>query len=150
MADIATISAVLGSLKTAHELAKVIKTSSKSLEQAEVRFQLAELISALAEAKMELADVQSVIIEKDEHIKMLQNQLIENRNKIYEAPYYWLVDGEEREGPFCQKCKDVDDIYVRLQNAGAKGYWLCKCCNQYYKDRNYVPNKRRRTTTGLY
>ncbi|BDU39600.1 hypothetical protein [Vibrio nigripulchritudo] len=150
MADIATISAVLGSIKTAHDLAKVIKTSSDSLEKAEIRFQLAELVSALAEAKMELADIQSVIIEKDEEIKDLQDQLVERRSKIYEAPYYWLVDGDERDGPFCQKCKDVDNIFVRLQSTGGVGHWQCRSCNQYYRDSDYVPQPRRHRTSGIF
>ena len=54
MADIATIAAALGSLKTATDIAKLIKDSGSSLEQAEVKLQIAELISSLAEANWKL------------------------------------------------------------------------------------------------
>ncbi|MDE1348504.1 hypothetical protein [Vibrio aestuarianus] len=150
MADIAVISAALGSIKTAHELAKVIKTSSESLEKAEVKFQLAELISALAETKMELAEIQSTIIQKDEQIKELQSQLSERGKLEYEAPYYWRVDGGLKDGPFCQKCRDVDNLLVRLQSTRTLGYWSCKSCGKDYMDSNYKPVKRRRTSSGLY
>lgn len=149
MADIAAIGAALGSLKTAHELAKVIKTSSESLEKAEVKFQLAELISALAETKMELAEIQSTIIQKDEQIKELQSQLSERDKLEYEAPYYWRVADDKKDGPFCQKCKDVDGLLVRLQSTTSKGYWSCKSCDKNYIDSHYQQVKRRRSS-GLY
>lgn len=150
MADIAAISAALGSIKTAHELAKVIKSSSETLEKAEVKFQLAELISALAETKMELAEIQSTIIQKDEQIKELQFQLSERGKLKYEAPYYWRIDNDKKDGPFCQKCKDVDNLLVRLQTTTSKGYWSCKSCGKDYADSDYKPVKRRRTSSGLY
>ncbi|MGI3026535.1 hypothetical protein ACRTC8_17550 [Vibrio cholerae] len=138
MADIAVISAALGSLKTAHELAKIIKTSGDSLEKAEIKFQLAELISALAEAKIELADIQSTIIQKDEQIKEQQCQLSEREKLEYEAPYYWRIDGDKKDGPFCQKCCDVNSLLVRLQTTRVCGCWICKNCGKDYLDNNYT------------
>ncbi|EIF8949803.1 hypothetical protein LF048_003482 [Vibrio cholerae] len=146
MADIAVISAALGSLKTAHELAKIIKTSSDSLEKAEVKFQLAELISALAEAKMELAEIQSTIIQKDDQIKELQCQLSEREKLEYEAPYYWRIDGDKKDGPFCQKCRDVDNLLVRLQTTRVCGCWNCKSCGKDYMDSDYTPVRLRLKT----
>ena len=65
MADITTINAVLTSIKTASDLAKIIKDSNKTLEQAEIKYKLAELISALADAKMEIAEVRELLSSKD-------------------------------------------------------------------------------------
>ncbi len=46
--DIAAIGSLLSSLKTATDIAKFIKDSDVSLEKAETKLKLAELVSALA------------------------------------------------------------------------------------------------------
>ena len=50
--DMTAITAVLGSIKTATEIAKYIKDSNVSFEKAETKLRLAELIGALADAKL--------------------------------------------------------------------------------------------------
>jgi len=138
MADIATIAAALGSLKTATDIAKLIKDSGASLEQAEVKLQIAELISALAEAKIEIAGIQSELMEKDNIISSLNEQLSIKENVVWEKPYYWLVDQDDRDGPFCQRCYDVEQRLVRLQGSGKNG-WSCRSCKSSYTDSSYVP-----------
>ena len=65
MTEISTISAILGSVKTATEIAKLIKDSYFSLEKAEMKLKLAELISALADAKIEISEIQELILQKE-------------------------------------------------------------------------------------
>ncbi|HDY7666924.1 TPA: hypothetical protein RQJ89_004159 [Vibrio vulnificus] len=137
MADIATISALLGSIKTATELAKVIKDSGSTLEQAEIKMQFAELISALADAKMELADLQTELAEKDQEIKQLELTLAKRKSVVWEKPYYWVTENGENDGPFCAQCYDSTDKLIRLQGGGSK-LWVCKTCNCNFKDKNYV------------
>lgn len=48
MPDIATISAFLGSIKTATELAKAIKGADLSLEKAETKLKMANLIQKMS------------------------------------------------------------------------------------------------------
>ena len=144
MADIATIAAALGSIKTASEIAKLIKDSGASLEQAEVKLQIAELIGALAEAKIEIAGIQSDLIEKDQAIAELTSKLELRQNLVWEKPYYWADDGEKRDGPFCQHCYDVNQQLVRLQGGG-KNAWHCKSCRNTYFDKNYVRPQPRRS-----
>lgn len=36
-----------------------------------------------------------------------------------------------KDGPFCQKCKDTEDKFVRLQDYG-EGGWYCVNCRQSY------------------
>jgi len=55
---------------------------------------------------------------------------------IYEAPFYWLVDGDKRDGPYCQKCYDDNQKLIRLQLLG-KGLWECKTCDNDYTDSDY-------------
>lgn len=136
MADIATIAAALGSIKTASDIAKLIKDSSSTLEQAEIKLQIAELISALADAKIEMAGVQSEILEKDKTISGLQDLLDAKKNLVWESPCYWVKEGDEKDGPFCQRCYDVDHKLVRLQGGGEDA-WGCHSCKNFYFDKNY-------------
>ncbi len=57
MADMAAISAALTSVKAAMELAKLLRGADLSLEKAEGKMKLAELMEALASARTELAQV---------------------------------------------------------------------------------------------
>ena len=136
MIEIAALTTILGSIKTATEIARLIKDSDFSLEKAEIKLKLADLISALADAKIQAAELHSVIFDKDEKIKELEESLNLKQNLHYEAPYYWLGEGENKEGPFCQKCYDDNGKTIRLQGTG-KGYWECRVCKSAYKDSNY-------------
>ena len=53
--DVAAIGSLLGSLKTATDIAKFVRESSVSLERAELKMKLAQLIEALSNAKIEAA-----------------------------------------------------------------------------------------------
>ncbi len=81
MTDIVTISAFLGSIKTATDIAKAIKGADLSLEKAETKLKMAELISALADAKIQAAEIQDLIQEKDERITELE-ELIRFKFKL--------------------------------------------------------------------
>ena len=70
--DIAAIGSLLSSLKTATDIAKFIRESDFSIEKAETKMKLAELISSLADAKIEAAEVQQSILERDEIIRTLE------------------------------------------------------------------------------
>jgi tRNA(Ile2) C34 agmatinyltransferase TiaS len=130
------ISTILGSIKTAADIAQLLKNSDLSLEKAELKLKLAELVGALADAKIEIAGVQELVSEKDKKIKSLE-QAADISNKVkYQAPYYWLVDGTSKDGPFCQQCRDKDEALIRLQGHG-NGSWECKTCKNTYTDSSY-------------
>lgn len=147
MPDIIAISSILTSLKTALDLAKSVKESSTSLSQAEIDLKIAGLVTALAEAKIEVANVQDEILKRDDEICKLKNKLQVKGNMVWDKPYYWYTEGEEKQGPFCQKCYDSDEKMIRLQGGGKK-YWRCTVCKTKYADANYeerkisVPNRR--------
>jgi ribosomal protein L37AE/L43A len=142
MPDLVAISSILASLKTASELAKAMKASHTSVEQAEINFIIADLISALADAKIQVADVQSEILVRDSEIRALKEQLELQQNLVWEKPYYWLIHNDEKDGPYCQKCYDADNKLVRLQGGGTS-FWLCKVCNSKFYDSNYEKPKHR-------
>jgi hypothetical protein len=131
--EITSISSLLVSIKTATDIAKLIKESDTSLEKAESKLKLAELISALADAKIEVADIQQVILDKDAEIRGLHDQLKIKAKVQWDKPYYWLIDGTQKDGPFCQHCYDKNQQLIRLQGNG-EGYWDCKACKNGYAD----------------
>jgi ribosomal protein L37AE/L43A len=134
--DITAISAALTSIKTAADLAKLIKDTDSSLERAESKLKLAELMSALADAKLEVVEIQQLVSEKDARIRSLEEQVALKERLQWESPYYWLVNGSSKEGPFCQQCFDTDGKQVRLQGNGS-GWWKCAACKNTYTDKDY-------------
>ncbi len=60
MTDFTAIASILGSVKTATEIAKLLKNTDLSFEQAEMKLKLADIISALADARIEISEIQSV------------------------------------------------------------------------------------------
>lgn len=134
--DIASVSAVLGSIKTATEIAKYIKDTDLSLEKAETNLKLADLIGALADAKLEVVGVQQTLAESEARIRDLEGQL-EIRAKLkWIDPSYWLEAGAALDGPFCQQCYDTGRKLVRLQGSG-DGYYQCKACQNSYVTQAY-------------
>lgn len=89
MPDMATVSAVLGSLKTATDIAKFIRESDVSIERAELKLKIADLVSALADVKIELVDLQEVFAAKEQRIRELEGAF-EARDSLvrrYDAYY---------------------------------------------------------------
>ncbi len=134
--DLTTISAALGALKTATEIAKFFRDNDDALEKAEAKLKLAELISALAEAKIQISDIQQAMAEKDIEIKELIRRMQLHADLKWEDPYYWQTHGEQIDGPFCQPCYDKDKRIARLSHVET-GHWSCQVCNQHFYDRNY-------------
>lgn len=136
--DISSIGAALSSIKTAADLAKIIKDSSSSLEQAEVKFKLAELVGALAEAKMDIASIQELILDKEKEISVLKG-LLEIKGKVtWEKPYYFLIEDGKKDGPYCPTCYDNHNKMIRLQDEG-NGCWRCHVCNGWLQDSSHRP-----------
>lgn len=134
--DISTISAILTSVRTATDIAKLLKETDLSLEKAETKLKLAELIEALADVKMQLADVRELLIEKDEEIRKLEDNLKEKGSLVFEMPYYWLETEKGKDGPFCQACYDKDRKLIRLQG-DKSGFWQCQVCKNSCTDSSY-------------
>lgn len=136
MPDLVTISSFLGSLKTATEIAKWLKDSTVTIEQAETKLKLAELIGALADAKLEVAEIQELLLEKDKRIKELED-FQEIRNKmIWRDSVYYQKSDEGEDGPYCPQCYDSNKKVIRLQNYGT-GHWHCMTCDKSFYSNTY-------------
>lgn len=132
MPDMASISVVLSSIKTADDIAKLLREGDVSLEKAETKLKLAELVGVLADAKLELAEVQNLLLDKDKKIMTLGQTLHTRKNVLWESPWYWCVDGGKKDGPFCQQCYDKELKLIRLQDY-RNCYWGggLSCKNSY-------------------
>jgi hypothetical protein len=116
MPDMASISVVVSSIKTAADIAKLLRETDVSLEKAETKLKLAELVGALADAKLDLAEVQNLLLDKDKKIMTLEQTLHTRKNVLWESPWYWSVDGGKKNGPFYQQCYDKELKLIRLQD----------------------------------
>ena len=131
MTDLAGVSLVLSSIKAATDIARLLKDTNLSLEKAEAKLKLAELVGALADAKIQIAEVQDILLEKEAKIKKLEERADTKKNVVWESPWYWHVDGGKKDGPFCQQCYDKDGTLIRLQ-CYRNSYWMCLNCKNGY------------------
>jgi ribosomal protein L37AE/L43A len=139
MPDIATISSILTSLKAATEIAKFLKDTDISLEKAETKLKLAELVSALAETKSEIAEIQELLIEKDKKINELQYALTQHERMVWRDSVYYMQTEDGEEGPYCPQCYDSERKVIRLQTY-EKGCWHCQTCDKTFFSNTYYPS----------
>ena len=106
MADMATISAITGSVKVAIDIAQAIKDADVSLEKAELKIRMAELISALADTKIASAEIVEILRQKDAEIEKLRNLLKFKEKLIRVREAYFEVDesGKPMGDPYCSHC----------------------------------------------
>lgn len=129
--DIAAIGSLLTSLKTATDIAKLIRESDVTLEKAETKLKLAELVSALADAKIDAAEIQQVILDRDEEIRTLKAASKIRAELIWKQPCYYMPNVDGVEEPYCQQCYDSESKLARLHTDGA-GRFSCSVCKQTY------------------
>tara|TARA_B100000029_G_scaffold498906_1_gene568483 strand:- start:1272 stop:1730 length:459 start_codon:yes stop_codon:yes gene_type:complete len=135
MADLATISAALGSLKTATEIVKLLRESDVSLERAELKLKLADLVGALADLKMELAGVQEALVSKDKIIEDLQIAFETKHDLIRRLDAYYEKSeaGEPIGAPYCSFCWENSHIQRHLvTNTVDRRKRSCTTCGNTY------------------
>ena len=113
-------------------IVELIKTGS-TIEAQEKIMELRSSALALEEENLEL---KSTITQLEEQIKL-------SRTVKWEKPHYWIGDGDDRDGPFCQRCFDVSQILVRMQD-GNNDIWKCLECKSRVQGPNYkIPQVKR-------
>ena len=136
MPDITTISAALSSLKTAIDITKFLRESDVSIERAELKLKLADLVSALAETKMELVEVQETISGKDKRIAELE-EAFESKDSLVrkgDAMYAKDANGEAVGIAHCLRCWESDHKQRQLIGTHGLGRQenVCTSCGQKY------------------
>jgi hypothetical protein len=115
MTDTFPIGAALNGIKAAIDIAKAIRNSDISIEKAEMKFKIAELLEALADAKIYLADVKDIIEKKDSEISELKKAFEIKEKLIRKGNYYVLEsDPEGNVNKYCLACWDHDRKLVSL------------------------------------
>ncbi|KPF41550.1 hypothetical protein IP80_21135 [beta proteobacterium AAP65] len=138
MPDIAAISSVLSSLKTATEITKLIRESDVSLEKAELKMKLAELMGALADAKIEMTAVQETISDRDQRIAELEDSFEKKASvfRHYDAYYIEGEAGSPLGQPHCLRCWDVDHKLFALHFDHKDRFSkVCPKCSSKYEAR---------------
>ncbi|MBN8105637.1 hypothetical protein ABRZ80_21990 [Vibrio vulnificus] len=117
-------------IKAAWDAAKSVKEVTDSFDDAHLKLQMAELMSALADAKVEAA----ANAEKISELERILNT--KSTMKFIDGKYYKSTS-DELEGPFCATCYDYESKEIRLQSTPDKvgGDWHCRVCGGWYKDR---------------
>lgn len=133
MDPFAAVTSALTSIRVATDIAKLITGADLSLEKAELKLKLAELIGALADAKIQVADIKEIMLEKDTTINDLKQQMDVESKMQYRKPHYWRVDDKLKDGPFCAQCWDKDKKAIRLIDH-QNGVWTCPTCKNTFID----------------
>lgn len=135
MPDVATIGAALSSIKTATEIVKFLRESDTSLERAEMRLKLADVVSALADAKMEIVDVQETLAQKDQRISELEEAFRSKDDLVKQYDAYYACDSEGNAigDPYCLRCWEVDHKKRNLvRSAADRHVRVCTDCGHQY------------------
>lgn len=130
--DITLITSALSGIKSATDIAKIIKEADFSLEKAELKFKIADLMDKLIETKAAIFDIQELLLNKDAQIKKLEDHM-SMRDKLrrhLDAYYEVNSDGSVAGPPFCTRCFEVDRTGVHLlRSAKDKNLLQCPQCN---------------------
>lgn len=116
-------------IKAAWEIAKAVKASTDAVDDAQIKLQVAELISALADARIQES-------ENAELISSLQQQLKSKEEMKFNGAVYYKTKDDEREGPWCPTCYDARGLEIRLQNHPSEAFgtnWHCAECNGHFR-----------------
>ncbi len=88
-----------------------------------------EKIMELREAVLALKEENA---RQSERIRDLEDKLKIKEQIIFEGGVYWLVGEKGKDGPFCQPCYDIREIFVRLHGMN-DSWWCYGCTTSFHK-----------------
>jgi len=99
-----------------------------------------ELQERLVRIREEALSLQEENLGLRQKVAELEEKLSVKESLYFDGSLYWLIDDEEeKNGPYCQRCYDVDRRMVRLQDAsyidvgGSRTkVWTCRGCEKSY------------------
>ena len=84
----------------------------------------------LMQLRQEALELQEENLALRERVRELEAALAQSDEMVTDRGVYWREGEQERDGPFCTRCLDVDMHAVRLQDYGDG--WNCPNCQAYY------------------
>ena len=142
MPDIATISAFLGSIKTAKEHLTLIYDAPKTLEKTELEYKIASLTKILTELENQARDFEEIIQGKNNKIIELENllafkpELIRHKDKYYESD----ENNNPKGDPYCSLCWESEMKAIHLINTQNGCFECPKCKSKYGRVTYQQPN----------
>jgi len=128
----------MGILDNAKDIAKLIE-----------KYNDAELYKKILDLRDEIFELRENNLNLKTEIKALKEEKNINNKIVFEKPYYWLKDGDKKDGPYCQKCFDDDKKLIRLQEH-KNGRWYCLVCKNGVTDSSYkTPNPIHESGTAM-
>ena len=99
----------------------------KDISELVKKYNNLELSQKIIDLRDEIFELKEDNLKLKEKIKALEAEKKINEKMFFEPPFYWLKDGENKCGPYCQKCYDDKKKLIRLQDL-KNGYWRCLVC----------------------
>lgn len=146
MPDMATITTVLTSLKAATDIAKFIGESDASLEKAELKMKVADLMTTLADARIQAVGIQDLLAEKDAEIARL-SEAMETRSKVvrmWDGIYSADETGQATGLPHCLSCwTERHKLRPLITDPKDRHTHVCTSCGHKYQTRLTPSNAER-------
>lgn len=118
----------MGVVQTAGDILELVQ----KYNDAELNQQILDLQSQVGELLQEKHEVEDRCRRLEHRVGELEEELTFSADLELDDNVYWQKnDGGEREGPFCPRCRDVEDLTVRLlrrESATFGPYWECPEC----------------------
>jgi len=106
-----------------------LKSVGKVLQEAGKIEQYRQILDAL----QKLLEMQKKIEELETENKKLKEEFEVKETLIPEGNVYWVSNGENKNGPYCTRCWDVDHKLVRLHAGMVSGRLYCPNCDKTAK-----------------
>ena len=73
-------------------------------------------------------------LEIKQELLIVKGKLSEQVNMIYEEPFFYLSEGDNKVGPFCPRCWQKDGKTCRVINTpeSTQGSSKCQACDSYF------------------
>jgi hypothetical protein len=113
------------------------------------KVQSVELYERLVSFQSEILALQNENRDLLDQVRGLKERLDLRARMIWRRPSYWTEDGETLDGPFCQRCYDVEGKLVRLQGGDNDLWYCCQCKNQIAGAEYKPPPPKRASSSGF-
>jgi len=139
MPDIATISALLSSIKAAANRVELLKAAVVSPEKTELGAKLAEMSSALAVAGTAADEIRRVLVEKENRIMELEraSEIKEGMGFHFCGPDERGEDGFRGGASSCSHCREISRKAVHLHFAWPQS--VCPYCRTEFAQSEAPP-----------
>lgn len=107
MADASSIAGALASLKAGTDIIRGINAANASVDNAQLKLQIAGLADTLLDARMALLAAQEEIVALRSRVSELESSHTDRAALVKRDNVYYFGSAGGEEGPFCPRCFEV-------------------------------------------